>query len=624
MPDFNKKMHSMPDSSDMPTPANDNDEMAEAAQNTGDLPPSTDAEKSPGGETGHDAAPMTGTADASDISGLDITHPVDALDPVCLDELPQSMQDACARAGWTNLMPVQSLALPYLMDGRDIMIQSRTGSGKTGCYLLPLVPSLRPDSPETQALVLVPTRELALQVADQAAHIFADTGVRTAALYGGVGYKKQLDQLEEGAHLVIGTPGRILDHILRRSLVLDRLRALVFDEADRMLSIGFYPDMKEIQRYLPRRRVYTSLFSATYPPYVLNLANEFMQNPSLLSLSQKQVYVAEVQHCFCQVAAMDKDRALVRLIEMENPGSAIVFCNTKANVHYITGVLKGFGYNADEISADLSQAGREDVMRRVREGRVRILVATDVAARGIDIPCLSHVFLYEPPEDHESYIHRAGRTGRANAAGTVISLVDIMERMELDRIARHYSLKLIELADPTEEDVARVASTRLTALLESRYRSLNALQRQRAARYETLARELATQDEDEDNAGAELLAMLLDAFHHNSLNELALPRQRAPQGEKPQGKRAKKRKGSSRNDGAAAENQGEESANGHHPGNDNADEGSGEGTKRRRRRRGSRGKGRKKGGEDETGAPSSSGSGEGASPDDHGQAPEGG
>lgn len=609
----------MPDSSDIPTPANDNDELTGAAQNAGDLPPAADADKPAGGEAGG-AAPMDGPADAADISGLDITHPDDALDPVRLDELPRSMQDACARAGWTNLMPVQSLALPYLMDGRDIMIQSRTGSGKTGCYLLPLVPSLRPDSSQTQALVLVPTRELALQVADQAAHIFADTGVRTAALYGGVGYKKQLDQLKEGAHLVIGTPGRILDHILRRSLVLDHLRALVFDEADRMLSIGFYPDMKEIQRYLPRRRIYTSLFSATYPPYVLNLANEFMQSPSLLSLSQKQVYVAEVQHCFCQVASMDKDRALVRLIEMENPGSAIVFCNTKANVHYITGVLKGFGYNADEISADLSQAGREDVMRRVREGRVRILVATDVAARGIDIPCLSHVFLYEPPEDHESYIHRAGRTGRANAAGAVISLVDIMERMELDRIARHYSLKLIELADPTEEDVARVASTRLTALLESRYRSLNALQRQRAARYEVLARELASQDED--NAGVELLAMLLDAFHHNSLNELALPRQSAPQGEKPQGKRAKRRrgKGSRQNEAAAAEKQGEESADTPQPA-DEAGEGSGESPKRRRRRRGSRGRGRRKGGEGEAGAPS--GSGEEASPGDHGQAPEG-
>ncbi len=499
----------------------------------------------------------------SDGSDLEISHPDNALLPVSLEQLPPAMQAACARAGWTRLMPVQSLALPYLMDGRDIMIQSRTGSGKTGCYLLPLVPALRPDQAYTQALVLVPTRELALQVAEQARILFEGTSIRSAALYGGVGYGKQLEQLREGAHLVIGTPGRILDHILRHSLNLEHLRALVFDEADRMLSIGFYPDMKELQRYLPRKRIYTSLFSATYPPYVINLAHEFMTNPSLLSLSQKQVYVAEVQHFVCQVQPMDKDRALIRLIEMENPASAIIFCNTKANVHYVTGVLQGFGYNADELSADLSQSRREDVMRRVRENKVRFLVATDVAARGIDIPCLSHVFLYEPPEDHESYIHRAGRTGRANAAGTVISLCDIMQRMELDRIARHYGLHLQEMANPTDETVAEVVSSRLLTLLESRFRSLTSLEKVRTRRYSQLARTLATMPEEEESegCGVSLLAMLLDAFHHNTLNALSLPKERQSRTERPEkasksskqerrkneGRKDKKRQESARN-----------------------------------------------------------------------------
>lgn len=464
---------------------------------------------------------------------LEITHPDNPLAPVTLEELPPSMQAACARAGWARLMPVQSLALPYLMDGRDIMIQSRTGSGKTGCYLLPLVPALRPANPCTQAMVLVPTRELALQVAKQAEVLMEGTGMTIAVLYGGVGYQKQREQLRKGAQLVIGTPGRILDHLLRGTLSLEQLRALVFDEADRMLSIGFYPDMKQVQRYLPKRRIYTSLFSATYPHHVLNLAKEFMLNPSLLSLSQKQVYVAEVQHCFCAVDRMDKDRALIRLIEMENPASAIIFCNTRANVHYVTGVLQGFGYNADELSADQNQNAREDVMRRVREGKVRFLVATDVAARGIDIPALSHVFLYEPPEDHESYIHRAGRTGRANAAGTVISLVDIMERMELDRIARHYGLKLQEIPNPTDDEVAQVVSGRLLTLLEARYRNLPQLQKVRSRRYVQLARELANlaEDEESEGTGASLLAMLLDAFHHNTLNDLALPSGKGPRRE---------------------------------------------------------------------------------------------
>lgn len=351
------------------------------------------------------------------LENFSVAEPENALPRATLETLPETIAAACGRAGWTSLMPVQSLALPYLLEGRDIMVQSRTGSGKTGCYLLPLVPRLDPELHAAQALILVPTRELAVQVEHEARTLFEGTGIRPVAVYGGVGYKKQMDALRDGAQLVVGTPGRVLDHLLRRTLSLDDLDALVFDEADRMLSIGFYPDMKEVQRYLPRRRIHTSMFSATYPPHVLKLAGEFLTEPSMLSLSQKEVHVAEVQHLFCQSRPMDKDRVLVRLLETENPASAIIFCNTKANVHYITGVLQGFGYNADELSADLSQARREAVLDKIRQGSLQYLVATDVAARGIDIPALSHVFLYEPPEDHESYIHRAGRTGRAGAAG---------------------------------------------------------------------------------------------------------------------------------------------------------------------------------------------------------------
>lgn len=450
-----------------------------------------------------------------------VREPENPLPQVALPDLPEAIRMACVRVGWHSLMPVQSLALPYLLAGRDIMVQSRTGSGKTGCYLLPMLPRLDPELKAPQALVLAPTRELALQVEREASSLFADTGILSAAIYGGVGYKKQVEALRAGAQIIIGTPGRVLDHLLRRTLDLKGLRSLVFDEADRMLSIGFYPDMKEIQRYLPRRPIHASLFSATYPPHVLKLAEEFMAEPCMLSLSQKEVHVAEVQHQFCRVSPMDKDRALVRLLETENPVSAIIFCNTRANVHYVTGVLQGFGYSADELSADLSQKKREAVLEKIRQGRLQYLVATDVAARGIDIPALSHVFLYEPPEDHESYIHRAGRTGRAGAAGTVISLVDVMQQMELERIARHYRIALMELPLPNDEDVARVSGSRLTAILEARYRRLTGLERMRVARYASLARDLARQGEEEE--GVQLLAMLLDACHQQSLHERALP-----------------------------------------------------------------------------------------------------
>lgn len=430
------------------------------------------------------------------------------LPPVTMEDLPQALRDAAARAGWNSLMPVQQNALPYGLAARDLMVQSRTGSGKTGAFLLPLLARLDPSEATCQALVLVPTRELALQVEHEASVLFEGTGLVSAAVYGGVGYAKQMEQLRNGAHLVVGTPGRVLDHLLKRTLTLDALRALVFDESDRMLSIGFYPDMKEIQRYLPKRRIPTQLFSATYPPHVLRLSGEFLRDPHMLSLSQNQVHVAQIDHISCECATMEKDRTLVRLIEVENPSSAIIFCNTKSNVHYVTGVLQGFGYNADELSSDLSQAKREEVLGRLRKGGIRFLVATDVAARGIDIPELSHVFLYEPPEDQESYIHRAGRTGRAGAAGTVISIVDVMERLELQRIAKHYKIEIRQRPVPTDDDVSGAVGMRMTAMLEARYRNLTGLQRERARRLLPLIRNMAA-DEELLN----LLAMLLDCSY---------------------------------------------------------------------------------------------------------------
>ena len=447
---------------------------------------------------------------------ISVDEPENALPEVSLADLPQLLQTACAKAGWNNLMPVQSRALPYLLEGRDLMVQSRTGSGKTGTYLLPLMARLNPAMPAVQALVLVPTRELAVQVEQEAKTLFKGSGFTVAAVYGGVGYGKQMDALRQGVSVVVGTPGRVLDHLLRRTLNLDHISALIFDEADRMLSIGFYPDMKEIQRYLPETSIHAMLFSATYPPHVLKLAGEFLTDPQMLSLSTTQIHVAEVQHLYCECKSMEKDRTLIKILEVENPASAIIFCNTKATVHFVTAVLQGFGFNADELSADLSQSRREDVLSRLRKGTIRFLVATDVAARGIDIPELSHVFLYEPPDDRESYIHRAGRTGRAGAAGVVISLVDIMEKMELQRIAKYFKVPLTQHMAPTDEEVAHAVGMRVTALLEARFRQLNGLERERMKRFEPLVQSIA-----EDPEQRHLLTLLLDDCYQKSLNPTA-------------------------------------------------------------------------------------------------------
>ena len=447
---------------------------------------------------------------------ISVDEPENALPEVSLADLPQLLQTACAKAGWNSLMPVQSRALPYLLEGRDLMVQSRTGSGKTGTYLLPLMARLNPAMPAVQALILVPTRELAVQVEQEAKTLFKGSGFTVAAVYGGVGYGKQMDALRQGVSVVVGTPGRVLDHLLRRTLNLDHISALIFDEADRMLSIGFYPDMKEIQRYLPETSIHAMLFSATYPPHVLKLAGEFLTDPQMLSLSTTQIHVAEVQHLYCECKSMEKDRTLIKILEVENPASAIIFCNTKATVHFVTAVLQGFGFNADELSADLSQSRREDVLSRLRKGTIRFLVATDVAARGIDIPELSPVFLYEPPDDRESYIHRAGRTGRAGAAGVVISLVDIMEKMELQRIAKYFKVPLTQHMAPTDEEVAHAVGMRVTALLEARFRQLNGLERERMKRFEPLVQSIA-----EDPEQRHLLTLLLDDCYQKSLNPTA-------------------------------------------------------------------------------------------------------
>ncbi len=447
---------------------------------------------------------------------ISVDEPENALPEVELTDLPQLLQTACSKAGWASLMPVQSRALPYLLEGRDLMVQSRTGSGKTGTYLLPLMARLNPAKPAVQALILVPTRELAVQVEQEAKVLFKGSGFTVAAVYGGVGYGKQIDALRQGVSVVVGTPGRVLDHLLRRTLNLDHICSLIFDEADRMLSIGFYPDMKEIQRYLPKATIHATLFSATYPPHVLNLAGEFLTNPQLLSLSTTQIHVVEVQHLYCECKSMEKDRTLIKILEVENPASAIIFCNTKSTVHFVTAVLQGFGFNADELSADLSQSRREDVLSRLRKGTIRFLVATDVAARGIDIPELSHVFLYEPPDDRESYIHRAGRTGRAGAAGVVISLVDIMEKMELQRIAKYFKVPLVQYTAPTDEDVSKAVGARVTALLEARFRQLSGLERERMKRFEPLVQNLGSDPEQ-----AHLLTLLLDDCYQKNLNPTA-------------------------------------------------------------------------------------------------------
>ncbi len=309
---------------------------------------------------------------------------VEVLPPSAIQDFSSEIQSAISKRGWKDLMPVQAGVAPYLLADRDVIVQSRTGSGKTAAFLLPLCERLKGTQKGCQALILVPTRELAQQVYGEFQLMTSEMDISAVPVYGGTSYRPQLEAFKNGTQVIIGTPGRLLDHLIRGSLNLKTIKYLVFDEADEMLSMGFYQDMVRIGEFLPSRRC-SAMFSATMPDSVKRLACRFLRNPEFLTFSGDGVHVSEMDHIYYIVDPMQKDRALMRVIELEDPDNAIIFCNTRNEVEYVAAILKRFGYDADQISGDLSQNAREVVMAKLKQKSLRFLVATDIAARGIDI-----------------------------------------------------------------------------------------------------------------------------------------------------------------------------------------------------------------------------------------------
>ena len=456
--------------------------------------------------------------------------------PVQLQTLSERVKRACETAGWNELVPVQAQVFPYFVNKHDMMVQSKTGSGKTGAFLLPLLDLINVEKNETQILILVPTRELCKQVAKEAEILAECSNIRTVAVFGGVGYNQQTEAFKRGVHIVIGTPGRVLDHLLSRQLTINSLKAFILDEADRMLSMGFYQDMKKVQSYLPKQNVIKGLFSATFPPFVIGLSHEFLTNPIKLSMSHGVVHALEIDHAYYVVPAMQKDRALVRLLEVENPSRCIIFCNTKSVVHYVTVVLQRFGYPAEELSSDISQNMRDQVMEKLRAGNLRYLVTTDVAARGIDIPGLSHVIQYEPSEDPELYIHRSGRTGRQGAAGIAWTLVNPLEESGLKQTAKRYEIAITKRALPTDEEMQLILIERITAALETKMRELDSIQSEQMRPFITIAKQLTEQQ-------PECIAMLLDECYQRSIHAQHEPTDKQTEAaSKPKSRSRKKRK----------------------------------------------------------------------------------
>jgi ATP-dependent RNA helicase DeaD len=384
--------------------------------------------------------------------------------------LGEAALHAITDLGYNTPTSIQAQTIPLLLAGRDIIGQAPTGTGKTAAYGLPLIERLNEDELRPQGLVVVPTRELAIQVAEALHELGKYREVVTLPIYGGAPYDRQLHALKRGVQIVIGTPGRLLDHLGRGTLNLDSVQTVVLDEADEMLNMGFIEDIEAILARLPSDRQ-MALFSATIPARIVKLAAQYLHEPTQVSVAAREALAPQVRQGYYEVPEHTKPDALARILDLEEPESAIIFVRTRRDADRMAEQLNGMGYLAQAIHGEISQGQRERTLERFRAGHTQLLVATDVAARGLDIPDVSHIINYDLPLDAESYVHRIGRTGRAGATGEALTLVAPRERRQLRLIEQAIHRRLEQQRLPSAADVA---VRRLAAVREEVLRLLDA------------------------------------------------------------------------------------------------------------------------------------------------------
>ena len=355
--------------------------------------------------------------------------------------------------GFEETSPIQTQAIPAVCEGIDVVGQAQTGTGKTAAYTIPMLMKINPQIKKPQAIVLCPTRELAVQVAEEIrklAKYMSD--IKVLPVYGGQEIVRQIKSLKTGVQIIVGTPGRVMDHMRRKTVKFDNINMVILDEADEMLDMGFREDMETILTDTPQDRQ-TVMFSATMPKAIMDIARNFQKDAKVIKVVRKELTVSNIEQFYYEVRPKNKTEVLCRLIDIYNPRLSVVFCNTKRQVDELISELKGRGYFADGIHGDMKQQQRDRVMDDFRSGKVDILIATDVAARGIDVDDVDMVFNYDIPQDEEYYVHRIGRTGRAGRSGMALSFISGKEVYKLKDIERYCKTKILAKPVPSLDDV---------------------------------------------------------------------------------------------------------------------------------------------------------------------------
>lgn len=417
--------------------------------------------------------------------------------------LSQEILKAVTDMGFEEASPIQSLAIPKMIEGVDIIGQAQTGTGKTAAFGIPILEKISPKEKKVQALIMCPTRELAIQVAEELKSLSKyKRGINIVPVYGGQPIVRQMSALNKGAHIVIGTPGRIIDHIERKTIKLDHTKVVVLDEADEMLDMGFRDDIELILGNLPEQKQ-TAFFSATMPREFLALTKKYQRNPVNIKVVHEKLTVPQTEQLYCEVREHQKLEALARCIDMADAKLSLVFCNTKRRVDEVTAQLQIRGYSADAIHGDMNQTQRDRVMDKFRNNKIEILIATDVAARGIDVDDVEAVFNFDIPQDIESYVHRIGRTGRAGRTGKAYSLVAGKDIYKIRDIQRYTKVTIKRMPVPSLADVENI---RISSFME---KLKETLKKNTFEKYVSKIESLITDDTTSVDVAAALFEMML-------------------------------------------------------------------------------------------------------------------